>query len=77
MVICIVEPVFAGLLVSLFNKFILSGQCGSWVRQSCERTDEEAELTEQEREKEGEEEGEAVSSTNTTISDATIHTHCH
>ena len=49
MVIAIVEPVFAGLLVSLINKYILSGQCGSWVRQSCERTDEETELIEEER----------------------------
>ena len=73
MVIAIVEPVFAGLLVSLLNKYALSGQCGSWVQKSCESTEELIE----ENEGEKEEEEEVVSSTNTTISDASVHIHCH
>ena len=71
----IIEPIFAGLLVSLFNRFVLSGQCNGWIRQSCDATEAE-EIIEEEREK-VEEEEEAVSSTNTTIIDATVHMHCH
>jgi hypothetical protein len=72
MVIPIIEPVFAGLLVSLFNRFILSGQCSGWIAQSCERADIETEIIEA---KEDEEEG--VSSTTTSISDASVHVHYH
>ena len=74
MVIAIVEPVFAGLLVSLLNKYVLSGQCTSWLQQSCESSEEIIDEDEWEKE---EEEVEVVSSTTTTISDASVHIHCH
>ena len=74
MVIAIVEPVFAGLLVSLLNKYVLSGQCTSWLQQSCESAEE---IIEESEEEEEEEKGNEVSSTNTTISDASVHIHCH
>ena len=73
MVIAIVEPVFAGILVSLLNKYVLSGQCCGWLQQSCERVGELIE----EREEGKEEEEVEVSSTTTTVSDATVHVHSH
>ena len=75
MVIAIVGPVVAGLLVSLLNKYVLSGQCISWLQQSCESSEEIIE--EKEEEEEGEEKGNEVSSTNTIISDASVHIHSH
>ena len=72
MVIAILEPVFAGILVSLINKYLISGNCTAWLRQSCSAE----EVREAEDEKE-EEEREEHSSTNTTISDADVHVHCH
>ena len=69
MVITIVEPVFAGILVSLLNKYVLSGQCCGWLQKSCESSEEIIE--------EGENEEEGVSSTTTTVSDASVHVHCH
>ena len=74
MVIAIVEPVFAGILVSLLNKYVLSGQCCGWLQQSCEGVEEIIEEREGEKE---EEEVEVLSSTTTTISDASVHVHCH
>ena len=76
MVIAIVEPVFAGLLVSLLNKYILSGQCSSWLQQTCDGSEELIEESEREKE-EDEEERVSYASTNTTVSDATVHVHCH
>ena len=70
MVLAIVEPVFAGLLVSLLNRYVLSGQCCGWLQKSCES---QAEVIEEE---EGPEE-EGISSTTTTVSDASVHVHCH
>ena len=70
MVIAIVEPVFAGILVSLLNKYVLSGQCCVWLQKSCE--DNQAEVIE-----EGEPDEEGISSTTTTVSDASVHVHCH
>ena len=73
MVIAIVEPVFAGILVSLINRFVLSGQCYGWMQQSCERVEELIEEKDEVRE-----EAEVdVSSTTTTVSDASVHVHCH
>ena len=69
MVITVVEPVFAGILVSLVNKYILSGQCCSWLQSSC---DHQAEIIEA-----GGHEEDGVSSTTTTVSDASVHVHCH
>jgi hypothetical protein len=71
MVIAILEPVCAGIMVSLINKYILSGSLGVWIQSYCsvEEFREEEELVE--------EEGDQVSSTNTSISDASIHVHCH
>ena len=74
MVIAIVEPVCAGLLVSLLIKYVLSGQCSGWLQQSCEGVEEIIEESEGEKE---EEELEVVASTTTTISDASVHVHCH
>ena len=68
MVIAILEPVFAGILVSLINKYVLSGSCVSWLRQSCS--------AEEVREND-DDEMEQHSSTITTISDASVHVHCH
>ena len=70
MVLAIVEPVFAGVLVSLLNKYVLSGQCCGWLQRSCEEG--QAEVIEEE----GPEE-EGISSTTTTVSDASVHVHCH
>jgi hypothetical protein len=58
-------------MVALINKYILSGTCGVWIQSYCS--------AEQVREEEivvGDEGGE-ISSTNTSISDASIHVHCH
>ena len=73
MVLAIVEPVFAGIIVSLLNKYFLSGQCYGWLQQCCEQAEERIE------EKEGERENEEVevSSTTTTVSDASVHVHYH
>ena len=69
MVLAIVEPVFAGVLVSLLNKYVLSGQCCGWLQRSCEERQEE--VIEEGPEEEG------ISSTTTTVSDASVHVHCH
>jgi len=70
MVMPILEPVFAGILVSLINKYILSGSFVSWIRQSCS--------VDEVKENDGDDdEMEQHSSTITTISDATVHVHCH
>jgi len=69
MVIAIVEPVFAGIIVSLINRYVLSGSGVSWLRQSCS--------AEEVRENDDEEEMEQQASNITTISDASVHVHCH
>ena len=69
MVITVVEPVFAGIIVSLVNRYILSGQCYGWLQSSC---GSEAEIVEAEKHEE-----DGVSSTTTTVSDASVHVHCH
>ena len=69
MVLAIVEPVFAGVLVSLLNKYVLSGQCCGWLQRSCENQEEIIEA--------GGHEEDGVSSTTTTVSDASVHVHCH
>jgi hypothetical protein len=74
MVIAILEPVCAGIMVSLINKYILSGSLGVWMQSYCsveEFREEGEEFVEEEVEEE-------ISSTNTSItSDASIHVHCH
>ena len=70
MVIAILEPVFAGILVSLINKYVLSGSCVAWLRQSCSAE----EVRENDHD---DDEMEQHSSTITTISDADVHVHCH
>ena len=72
MVIAVLEPVFAGILITLINKYMISGSCSGWLQQSCspeQVREDETEIVE--------DEGEAVSATNTTISDADVHVHCH
>ena len=68
MVLAILEPVFAGIMVSLINKYVLNnlGWCPSC---SVEEVVDEHDLEEDERG--------TWSSTITTISDADIHVHCH
>ena len=34
MVIAILEPVLAGIMVSLINKYVLSGSCSGWLQNS-------------------------------------------
>ena len=77
MVLSIVEPVFAGLLVSLLNKYLLSGQCTGWLQRVCESSQEIIEESEGEKEGEEAEGGSYASTVTTTISDATVHVHCH
>lgn len=72
MVIAILEPVFAGIMVSLINKYIINGSCNVWLQQSCsaeEVREDENEIVE--------DDGRELSSTNTSISDADVHVHCH
>jgi hypothetical protein len=72
MVIAILEPVCAGIMVALINKYLLNNLGG--LCQSC--SVEEIMVDENEAVEE-EEEGSAVSSSTTTISDVGIHVHCH
>ena len=71
MVMAIIEPIAAGVIVSLLNKYVLSGQCWRWTQQSCETA---VEIIEEESE---EEKVGNISSTTTTVSDASVHVHCH
>ena len=73
MVIAIIEPISAGIIVSLLNKYFISGQCYTWLQQCCEQTEELIE----ERNRDREHDGAQWSSTTTTVSDATIHVHSH
>ena len=68
MVLAILEPVCAGIMVSLINKYVLNN-LGWWSLCSVEEVVDEHDLEEDERG--------TWSSTNTTISDADIHVHCH
>ena len=70
MVLAILEPVFAGIMVSLINKYLINGPWGVWLQQSCAAEEEEV------REDDADEVAQ-YSSTNTTISDADVHVHCH
>jgi hypothetical protein len=70
MVIAILEPVCAGIMVALINKYLLNN-LGS-LCQSCSA--EEILVDEHEEE---EEERDSVSSSTTTISDVGVHVHCH
>ena len=76
MVIAIIEPIAAGVIVSLLNKYFISGRFYSWLPTWCveepdledDREDSELGDTEWKRQ---------VSSTTTTVSDASVHVHCH
>ena len=67
MVLAILEPVFAGIMLSLINKYRLHGSCN--VCSVEEFREDEHEIVE--------DDGRESSSTNTTISDADVHVHCH
>jgi hypothetical protein len=67
MVLAIIEPVCAGIMVALINKYILNNLGGWW--HSC--SVEEIIVDEHETEED------SVSSTNTTIVDADVQMHCH
>ena len=69
MVLTILEPVCAGIMVALINKYLLNNLGSLW--QSCSVEEVVVVVDEHELEEE------PVSSTNTTISDADIHVHCH
>ena len=73
MVIAILEPISAGIIVSLLNKYFISGQCYTWLQQCCAQAEEMIE------ERDGDREHDEVqwSSTTTIVSDATIHVHSH
>ena len=73
MVFSILEPVFAGVLVSLINRYLLNGSAGTWLQSWCvpdENIDEDEVLDEEDH---------SMSSTSTTILDTQIdaHTHVH
>ena len=51
--IAILEPVCAGIMVSLINKYVLSGYCSAWLQQFCsteEVREDENEVVEDEGE---------------------------
>jgi hypothetical protein len=64
MVTVFVESIYAGIIVSVINKYILSG----WLRESIQSYW----CVEEYREEE-----DHISSTNTSISNASIHMHSH
>ena len=74
MVFSILEPVFAGILVSLINRYLINGSAGTWLQSWCvppdENIDEDEVLDEEDH---------SMSSTSTTIIDTQIdaHTHVH
>ena len=75
----IIEPIFAGIMVSLINKYVLNNLGFLWSACEREEPNESQDDTEEGQRKDGEaddDEHEAVSSQNTTISDA-VHVHCH
>ena len=73
MVMPIIEPMSAGIIVSLLNKYFISGQFYNWLQQCCEKVEELVE----ERNGDREQDDAQWSSTTTTVSDATIHVHSH
>ena len=70
--LAILEPICAGIMVSLINKYVINGSCSAWLQQFCSAE----EVREDENEIVEDEVGQ-YSSTNTTISDADVHVHCH
>ncbi len=79
MVMTIIEPIFAGIMVSLINKYVLNNLGYLWS--ACEREEptesqEDGEEGQTKHREADDDEHEAVSSQNTTISDA-VHVHCH
>ena len=73
MVIAILEPVFAGIVVSLLNKYVINGWAGTWLQSWCVSPEN---VIEQDDDN-ADDEVDQNSSTNTTISDADVHIHCH
>ena len=74
MVMPILEPIAAGVIVTLLNKYIVSGLCFDWARQYCE---EEEEITTESDDDMYPRWSRETSSTTTTVSDATMHVHVH
>ena len=75
MVVAILEPVFAGTMVSLINKYLINGPIGAWLQQCA--TEEFQEDEDESEDSKMEDEKDQWSSQNTTISDADVHVHCH
>jgi len=71
----IIEPVCAGIMVSLINKYILNGHCSGWFHQVC-NTQVVEEQTENEVIEEDAED-DSIPSTTTTVTDASVHVHVH
>ena len=67
MVIAIIEPVCAGLLVALINKYVLSGSLMVWLQSSCAAEDV--------RVSEGNDTEESASSTTSINADVEVHVH--
>ena len=42
--IAILEPVCAGIMVSLINKYVLSGYCSAWLQQFCSTEEEKMKM---------------------------------
>ena len=74
MVMAIIEPIAAEMIVSLLNKYFVSGQFYSWLQSCCQQVEEEI-LEERNRDNEHDEV--QWSSTTTVVSDATVHVHSH
>ena len=75
MVMAIIEPIAAGMIVSLLNKYFVSGQFYNWLQSCCQQVEEEIP---EERNRDNEHDDPQWSSTTTTVvSDATVHVHSH
>ena len=64
------EPIAAGMIVSILNKYCVSGQFYNWLQQCCEQA-------EQPEDEHDEKDDPQWSSTTTTVSDASMHVHVH
>ena len=71
MVMAIIEPIAAGVIVSLLNKYVLSGQFYNWIQSACQRVEEETE------EEQDEHDVVQWSSTTTVMGDIAAHMSSH
>ena len=71
MVMAIIEPIAAGVIVSLLNKYVLSGQFYNWIQSACQHVEEETE------EEQDEHDVVQWSSTTTVMGDIAAHMYSH